>query len=154
MSLLVYYVICVICISKNWKITYSVILSVLSNKTNLLLGFSSPLTRLSNNDNNSEQACSINIVFSCSNHLEQPLLLHQCWTHIVETIMNNRVRWITLFSHDNHVVIHHCSTNNAVTICAIFGCVDFSVESAVSWGKVYCLTVLIYQREKRRKEKK
>ena len=28
---------------KNWKITYSVILSVLSNKTNLNLGFSSPL---------------------------------------------------------------------------------------------------------------
>ena len=28
---------------KNWKITYSVILSVLSNKTNLILGFSSPL---------------------------------------------------------------------------------------------------------------
>ena len=28
---------------KNWKITYSVILSVLSNKTNLTLGFSSPL---------------------------------------------------------------------------------------------------------------
>ena len=30
---------------KNWKITYSVILSVLSNKTNLILGFSSPLIR-------------------------------------------------------------------------------------------------------------
>ena len=29
---------------KNWKITYTVILSVLSNKTNLILGFSSPLT--------------------------------------------------------------------------------------------------------------
>ena len=49
MSLLVYYMSCVICISKklkylkNWKITYSVILSVLSNKTNLILGFSSPL---------------------------------------------------------------------------------------------------------------
>ena len=28
---------------KNWTITYSVILSVLSNKTNLILGFSSPL---------------------------------------------------------------------------------------------------------------
>ena len=28
---------------KNWKITYSVILSVLSNKTNWILGFSSPL---------------------------------------------------------------------------------------------------------------
>ena len=28
---------------KNWKITYSVILSVLSNKTNLILRFSSPL---------------------------------------------------------------------------------------------------------------
>ena len=28
---------------KNWKIAYSVILSVLSNKTNLILGFSSPL---------------------------------------------------------------------------------------------------------------
>ena len=28
---------------KNWKITYSVILSVLSNKTNLILGYSSPL---------------------------------------------------------------------------------------------------------------
>ena len=28
---------------KNWKITYSVILSVLSNKTNLILVFSSPL---------------------------------------------------------------------------------------------------------------
>ena len=29
---------------KNWKITYSVILSVLSNKTNLILEFSSPST--------------------------------------------------------------------------------------------------------------
>ena len=28
---------------KNWKITFSVILSVLSNKTNLILGYSSPL---------------------------------------------------------------------------------------------------------------
>ena len=28
---------------KNWKTTYSVILSVLSNETNLILGFSSPL---------------------------------------------------------------------------------------------------------------
>ena len=52
MSLLVYYVIlCVICISKKLKylknkarVTYSVILSVLSNKTNLILGFSFPLT--------------------------------------------------------------------------------------------------------------
>ena len=59
MSLFVYYVICVISyvhiketeISqkrsmgiKNWKITYSVILNVLSNNTNLILGFSSPLT--------------------------------------------------------------------------------------------------------------
>ena len=32
---------------KNWKITYSVVLSVLSNKTNLILGFSSPLIPLS-----------------------------------------------------------------------------------------------------------
>ena len=31
---------------KNWKITYSVILSVLSNKTNLILGLSSPLKKL------------------------------------------------------------------------------------------------------------
>ena len=36
------------------------------------------LTRLCNNDNNNEQACSINIVFSCFNNLERPLLLHQC----------------------------------------------------------------------------
>ena len=28
---------------KNWKITYSVVLSVISNKTNLILEFSSPL---------------------------------------------------------------------------------------------------------------
>ena len=33
---------------KNWKITYSVILSVLSNKTNLILGYSSPLTMFQN----------------------------------------------------------------------------------------------------------
>ena len=31
---------------KNWTITYSVILSVLSNKSNLILGFSSPLRRV------------------------------------------------------------------------------------------------------------
>ena len=36
------------------------------------------LTRLSNNDNNSEPACSIDIAFSCSNNPEQPLLLRQC----------------------------------------------------------------------------
>ena len=35
---------------KNWKITYSVTLSVLSNKTNLILGFSSPL--------NNQKSCS------------------------------------------------------------------------------------------------
>ena len=29
---------------KNWKVTYSVILNVLSNKTNSILGFTSPLT--------------------------------------------------------------------------------------------------------------
>ena len=59
MSFPLYYVICVICISfketkisqkrskgiKSWKKDYSVILSVLSNKTNLILGFSSPLSR-------------------------------------------------------------------------------------------------------------
>ena len=37
------------------------------------------LTRLSDNRNDSEQACSINIVFSCFNNREQPLLLYQCW---------------------------------------------------------------------------
>ena len=36
------------------------------------------LTRLSSNYSNNEQACSINIVFSCFNNREQPLLLHQC----------------------------------------------------------------------------
>ena len=30
---------------KSWKLTYSVILSVLSNKTNLILGFSSPFKK-------------------------------------------------------------------------------------------------------------
>ena len=30
---------------KNWKITYSVILNFLSSKTNLILGFSSPLSK-------------------------------------------------------------------------------------------------------------
>ena len=56
MSFPIYYVICVICISKKQKYlkneareskterqTYSVILGVLSNETNLILGFSSPL---------------------------------------------------------------------------------------------------------------
>ena len=42
------------------------------------------LTRLSNNDNNNKQACSINIVFSCFNNREQPLLLHQCWTTLLK----------------------------------------------------------------------
>ena len=61
------------------------------------------LTRLSNNDNNNEQACSINIF----------LLFQQPWTtvvalsmlnHIVETRVNTIVGWTTLFSHDNRVV--------------------------------------------------
>ena len=59
MSFPIYYVICVICISKKniskkylkneeresktERQTYCVILSVVSNKTNLILGFSSPL---------------------------------------------------------------------------------------------------------------
>ena len=52
MSFPLYYVICVICISKKLKTKQGnqklkdnllVILSVLSNKTNLILGFSSPL---------------------------------------------------------------------------------------------------------------
>ena len=42
------------------------------------------LTKLSNNDNNNEQACSINIVFSFSNNYEQPLLLHQCRTTLLK----------------------------------------------------------------------
>ena len=52
------------------------------------------LTRLSNND---EQACSVNIVFFCSNN-------RCCFINagqpIAETIVNNIVRWTTLFSHD------------------------------------------------------
>ena len=49
------------------------------------------LARSSNNDNNNEQACSINIVFSCSNNSEQPLLLHQCWTMLKQhcSLINN-----------------------------------------------------------------
>ena len=43
MSLTINYVICVICISKKLKYLKTVILSVLSNKTNLILGYSSPL---------------------------------------------------------------------------------------------------------------
>ena len=38
-------------------------------------------TSLSNNDKNSEQACSINIVFSCFNNREQPLLLLNAEQH-------------------------------------------------------------------------
>ena len=44
MSLTINYVICVICISKKLKYLKTVILSVLSNKTNLILGYSSPLS--------------------------------------------------------------------------------------------------------------
>ena len=56
------------------------------------------LTKLNNDDNNSEQPCSINIAFSCFNNCEQPLLLHQCWTTLLKQ------QWSTLFSHDNNVV--------------------------------------------------
>ena len=42
--------------------------------------------------------------------------------NIVETIVNNIVRSTAFFGHDNRVV-HHCSTNKAVTTCAIFRCV-------------------------------
>ena len=53
-------------------------------------------TRLSNNDNNNEQAYSINTVFSCLNNREQPR-----WNNI---IVNNIVHWTALFSHNNCVV--------------------------------------------------
>ena len=42
---------------KNWKITYSVILSVLSNKTNLILGFSSLL-------NNEPEAFNFRLIYT------------------------------------------------------------------------------------------
>ena len=42
---------------KNWKITYSVIVSVLSNKTNLILGFSSPL-------NNEPEAFNFRLIYT------------------------------------------------------------------------------------------
>ena len=72
-------------------------------------------TRLSNN----EQACSINIVFSCFNNREQPLLLHQCWTTLLKQL------WTTLFvqKHCSAVItmlLQHFPTNNAVTTCADF----------------------------------
>ena len=93
------------------------------------------LTRLSNNDNNSEQACSINIVFSCSNNREQPLLLHQWLNNIVETIVNN----LFVQQHCSAMVtmlLQYCSTNNAVTTCAIFSCVVFRISSESSLNRI------------------
>ena len=53
------------------------------------------LTKLSNNDNNNEQACSINIVFSCFNNREQPCIVASLMlNNIVETIVNNIVETI------------------------------------------------------------
>ena len=78
------------------------------------------LTTLSNNDNNREQACSINIDFSCSNW--QPwtttcIVVSLMLNNIVETIVNSIVRSTTLFGHDNRVVTalfnqQCCSCNN------------------------------------------
>ena len=69
------------------------------------------LTRLNNNDNNSEQACSINIVFSRFNNREPPLL-HQCWTTLTLLVEQHCSAMIA-------VLLHHCSTNNAVTTWAV-----------------------------------
>ena len=71
MSFPVYYVICVICISieklkylenearesKTERITYSVILNVLSNKINLILGFSSPLISVKRTKDHELRTC-------------------------------------------------------------------------------------------------
>ena len=63
------------------------------------------LTRLSNNDNNNEQACCVNIVFSCFND--------RC------CFINTEQHWRTLFSHDNRVVTALFNQQH----CAIFSCV-------------------------------
>ena len=58
------------------------------------------LTKLSNNDNNSEQPCSINIGSSFS----ITVVASSMQNNIVKRIVNNIVRSTTSFSHDNSVV--------------------------------------------------
>ena len=59
------------------------------------------LTRLSNNDNNNAQCCSINIVSPVSTSVN-----NRCW--FINTKQhcstNNIIRWTILLSHDNRVV--------------------------------------------------
>ena len=93
------------------------------------------LTRLSNNDNNNEQACSINIAFSCFNNREQPSLLHQCWT------TSSKQQLTTLFVEQRcsatiTVLLRHCSTNNAVTTGATFSCVVKTKAIIIFSGKI------------------
>ena len=86
------------------------------------------ITRLSNNDNNNEQACSINIAFPCP-------WLHQCWTTVVVSTsiaestslfvqphnsFNNIVRSTTLFVQQSLFVQQHCSFNNIVRLTTLF----------------------------------
>ena len=73
------------------------------------------LTKLSINDNNSEQAYSINIVFSCSNNREQPFVASSMLNNVVETIQKSFVCSTTLFSHDNRLVTAYTSLQRHYT---------------------------------------
>ena len=83
------------------------------------------LTKLNNNDNNSEHACSINIVETLLKQWWTTLLVEQHYSlnYIVETILNI-VRWTTLLKqywttlfveqHCWNNSEQHCSLNNIV----------------------------------------
>ena len=90
-----------------------------------------------------DQACSINIVFSCFNNREQLLLLHQCWTTLLK--LNNIVCSTTLFIQQhcsfNNVrstlfIQQHCSFNNIVCWTTLF------IQQHCSFNNIVCRTTL------------
>ena len=69
------------------------------------------LTRLSDNDNNNEQACPINIVFSCSNNREQSLLLNEQDCCITNKTVLSILDWIWMYGGIVNVR-EHCWNNS------------------------------------------
>ena len=91
---------------KNWKITYSVILSVLSNKTNLILGFSSPLTSIFSLNSMNEfekQVQTLESVHPLISKYRQPKLTS---TSVIEIRGRTLTCVWTIYYFSNLLIIH------------------------------------------------
>ena len=89
----------------------------ITNKLVISILFSPVPTTMNN------RCCFINSEQHCWNNSKQHIIRSLNNIVIVETIVNNIIRW-TLFSHDNRVVKASFNQLNAVTTSIIFSCLD------------------------------